>query len=72
MALFSKELGIDLGTVLTRVVIGSEVILEEPTVVAIAVAEQKIVEIGREAYRMYGRVPETIEVAWPLQNSSNT
>ena len=68
MALFSKELGIDLGTVLSRVVIGSEVVIEEPTVVAIAVAEQKIVEVGREAYRMYGRVPETIEVAWPLKN----
>jgi len=67
MALFTKEIGIDLGTVLTRVVIGSEIVIEEPTVVAIAVAEQKIVEVGREAYRMSGRVPESIEVAWPMQ-----
>ena len=68
MALFSSELGIDLGTVLTRVVVGSEVVVEEPTVVAIAVREQKIVEVGREAYYMFGRVPESIEVAWPLKN----
>jgi len=68
MGLFSAELGIDLGTVLTRVVVGSEVVVEEPTVVAIAVREQKIVEVGREAYYMFGRVPESIEVAWPLRN----
>jgi rod shape-determining protein MreB len=68
MAFFSTELGIDLGTVLTRVVVGSDVVVEEPTVVAIAVREQKIVEVGREAYYMYGRVPESIEVVWPLRN----
>ncbi len=68
MAFLSAELGIDLGTVLTRVVVGSDVIIEEPTVVAIAVREQKIVEVGREAYFMFGRVPESIEVAWPLKN----
>ena len=68
MALFSSELGIDLGTVLTRIVVGSDVVVEEPTVVAIAVREQKIVEVGREAYYMFGRVPESIEVAWPLKN----
>lgn len=68
MGVFSTDLGIDLGTVLTRVVIGSDVVVEEPTVVAIAVKEQKIVEVGREAYYMFGRVPESIEVAWPLKN----
>ena len=68
MALFSKELGIDLGTMNTRVAIGTEVIIDEPTMVAIAVMEQKIVEVGQEAQNMYGRVPESIEVASPLQN----
>ncbi len=68
MGFLSTELGIDLGTALTRIVVGNTVVVEEPTVVAIAVREQKIVEVGREAYYMYGRVPETIEVAWPLRN----
>lgn len=68
MPLFSKELGIDLGTMFTRVAIGSEMILEEPTVVAIAIDEQKIVEVGHEAQNMLGRVPDSIEVARPLQN----
>jgi rod shape-determining protein MreB len=68
MALFSKDLGIDLGTVCTRVAVGNTIVLEEPTVVAIAVDEQKIVSVGKEAQEMYGRVPESIEVTRPLLN----
>lgn len=68
MPLFSKDLGIDLGTRFTRIAVGNTVVLEEPTVVAIAVDEQKIVEIGQEAHEMFGRVPDTIEVARPLAN----
>ncbi len=68
MAGFSKDLGIDLGTMYTRVAEGQQIIVEEPTVVAIDVADQKIVEVGKQARDMEGRVPDTIEVARPLQN----
>jgi rod shape-determining protein MreB and related proteins len=68
MPLFSKDLGIDLGTLCTRIAIGNTIVLEEPTVVAIAVDEQKIVSVGKEAQEMYGRVPESIEVTRPLLN----
>ncbi|MBG7609551.1 MAG: rod shape-determining protein [Anaerolineae bacterium] len=68
MAVLSKELGIDLGTVRTRISEGGQVILQEPTVVAIAIDEQKIVAVGQEAQDMSGRVPESLEVAYPLQN----
>ena len=68
MALFSKELGIDLGTVNTRAAEGNQVLIEEPTVAAIVVTEQKMVAWGREAQDMLGRVPESIEVMRPLRN----
>ncbi len=68
MAGFSKDLGIDLGTVYTRIAEGKRIIVEEPTMVAIDVADQKIVEVGKQARDMEGRVPDTIEVARPLQN----
>ena len=68
MAGFSKDLGIDLGTMYTRVAEGQRVIVEEPTVVAIDVADQKIVEVGKPAQDMEGRVPDTLEIARPLQN----
>ncbi|MGH2524121.1 MAG: rod shape-determining protein [Anaerolineales bacterium] len=68
MALFAKELGIDLGTVNVLVCEGGEIVLHEPTVVAIAVAEQKIVALGQEARDMYGRAPDSIEVMRPLRD----
>jgi rod shape-determining protein MreB len=68
MAMLSKDLGIDLGTIHTKIAEDGIVILSEPTDVAIAVDEQKIVEVGEEAQNMYGRVPESLEVARPLHN----
>ncbi|HBX68469.1 MAG TPA: rod shape-determining protein [Chloroflexi bacterium] len=68
MAMLSKDLGIDLGTIYTKISESGRVLLSEPTVVAIAVDEQKIVEVGEEAQNMYGRVPESLEVVRPLQN----
>lgn len=68
MALFSKDLGIDLGTSFTRFADASQVLLEEPTIVAIDINEQKMVEAGKNARDMYGRVPESIEVTRPLKN----
>ncbi len=72
MALFSKDLGIDLGTVNTRLADSTQVLMDEPTIVAIEVDDQrgveKLVAVGKEARDMYGRVPESIEVARPLKN----
>ncbi len=68
MAGFSKDLGIDLGTMYTRIAEGHHILVEEPTVVAIDVADQKVVEIGQQAKDMEGRVPDSIEVARPLKN----
>lgn len=68
MALFTKSLGVDLGTMYTRIAMGSDILLEEPTVVTITVADEKMVEVGREAQNMEGRVPESLEISRPLQN----
>ena len=68
MAFFTRELGIDLGTTNTVVVEGKQILLQEPTVVAIVVEKQKMVEWGKAARDMYGRVSDTLEVVWPLQH----
>lgn len=44
------------------------IVLQEPSVVAISVRENRIVAIGEEAREMLGRNPESIEVARPLQD----
>lgn len=68
MAAFSRELGIDLGTFNTQVAEGNQILVQEPTVVAIIVNEMKLVEYGTTALGMMGRVPETIEVLRPLRS----
>jgi rod shape-determining protein MreB len=68
MPVFSRELGVDLGTMNTVIAEANQILLQEPTVVAIVVQEQKMVEWGQAAKDMYGRVPDTIEVIRPLQH----
>jgi rod shape-determining protein MreB len=68
MAVFSRELGIDLGTMNSVIVEGNQVILMEPTVAAVIVNERKMVEWGQSARDMLGRVSESIEVLRPLQH----
>jgi rod shape-determining protein MreB len=71
MSLFSRDLGIDLGTMFIRAAEsgrGEAVLLEEPMVAAIVVEEQVLVEWGGAAQDMYGRVPESIEVTRPMRN----
>jgi rod shape-determining protein MreB len=68
MPIFGKDLGIDLGTVNTLICDAGEIVLHEPTVVAIDIDEQKIVDVGQAAREMDGRVPESIEVARPMRD----
>lgn len=65
---FTRELGIDLGSLNTVVAEGNQILIQEPTVVAVVVEEQKMVEWGTAARDMYGRVPDSIEVVRPLQH----
>jgi rod shape-determining protein MreB len=67
--MLSKHIGVDLGTVNVLVwVKGKGIILQEPSVVAIAINDNKIVAVGSDARDMLGRTPETIEVARPLRD----
>ena len=64
----TRELAIDLGTMNTVITEGGKVLLQEPTVVALIVEEQKMVEWGQAARDMLGRVGESIEVVRPLRH----
>ena len=68
MASFTRELGIDLGTNFTVITEGQEIMLHQPTTVAILVDEWKMIEWGQAAKDMFGRVPEDIEVINPIQH----
>jgi rod shape-determining protein MreB len=67
--MFGKRIGIDLGTVNVLVAVaGKGVVLQEPSVVAIALKDERIVAVGSEAREMLDRTPETIEVMRPLRD----
>lgn len=69
MSLFSKKLGIDLGTANTLVYIpGKGVVLNEPSVVAVSEVENKILAVGAEAKKMIGRTPDSIIAYRPMKD----
>jgi len=69
MAMFLKKIGIDLGTANTLVHIpGKGVIINEPTVVAVSLDDNKILAVGNEAKEMLGRTPETIIASRPMKD----
>jgi len=69
MALFSKKLGIDLGTANTLVFVpGKGVVLNEPSVVAVSEQDNKILAVGVEAKNMIGKTPESIIAYRPMKD----
>lgn len=61
------KIGIDLGTTNTVVFIPKKgIVLNEPSVVAISVLDNKILAVGNKAKEMIGRTPESIIVSRPL------
>ena len=63
------KIGIDLGTCNSVVFIPQKgVVLQEPSVVAVSLAENKILAVGEVAKEMTGRTPDTIRIYRPLKN----
>jgi rod shape-determining protein MreB len=67
--MFSKDIGIDLGTANVLIhVKGRGVILDEPSVVAIESETKRVLAVGEEARRMVGRTPGNIIAIRPLKD----
>jgi len=67
--MFTNKIGIDLGTCNSLVFIPKKgVVLQEPSVVAISLNENKILAVGQEAKIMIGRTPDTIRIYRPLKD----
>ncbi len=69
MAMIVKKIGIDLGTANTLVFVpGKGVVINEPSVVAVSLYENKVLAVGNEAKEMLGRTPDTIKASRPLKD----
>ncbi len=66
--MFSRNIGIDLGTATVLVYVeGKGIVLNEPSVVAVDTSMDTIAKIGKDAQAMLGRNPAHIDVIRPLK-----
>lgn len=67
--MFENKIGIDLGTANTLVFLPKKgIIINEPTVVAISIEDNRVLAVGQEAKEMLGRTPETIVASRPMKD----
>jgi len=67
--MFTKKIGIDLGTANTIVFVPSKgFIINEPTIVALSLPDNTVLAVGREAKDMVGRTPGDIAAYRPLKD----
>jgi len=69
MGIFSKDMGIDLGTANTLVYVrGKGIVMREPSVVAIQKDTGQVLAVGEEAKQMIGRTPGNIVAIRPMKD----
>ncbi len=67
--MFTKDIGIDLGTATTLVYMrGKGIIIREPSVVAVDVKYDRVRYVGQEAKDVIGRTPGSIKAVRPLKD----
>jgi rod shape-determining protein MreB and related proteins len=67
--MFLKKIGIDLGTANTLVFIPKKgIVVNEPSVVAVTMDDNRVLAVGNEAKEMLGRTPENIIAMRPLKD----
>lgn len=65
---FTSEIAIDLGTANTLIMYNDEVVVDEPSIVALDRATGKVLAIGKEAQQMHEKTHENIKTVRPLRD----
>ncbi len=67
--MFTRKIGIDLGTANTIVFVPKRgFVINEPTIVALSLPDNRVLAVGREAKEMVGRTPDDIVPYQPLRD----
>ena len=67
--MFSRDMGIDLGTANTLVYVkGKGIVVNEPSVVAVNTVTKEVLAVGNEAKEMIGRTPGNIVAIRPMKD----
>lgn len=65
----SQDMGIDLGTANTLIYVpGKDIVLDEPSVIAIDMERNTTIAVGDEAKKMLGRTPVNVKAIRPLKD----
>ena len=67
LSLFNKELAMDLGTANSIVIYNDQVVIDEPSIVALDKTTNKIMAVGKRAQQMDGKNNKAIETIRPLR-----
>ncbi len=66
--MFVRKIGIDLGTANVLVYVpGKGIVVNEPSVVAVSILDNRVLAIGNDAKEMLGRTPDTIIASRPMK-----
>jgi rod shape-determining protein MreB and related proteins len=65
---FVQDLGIDLGTANTIIIYNDEIVVEEPSIIAIDNVTGKVIAIGHQAMQMHGKTHEKVKTIRPLKD----
>ncbi len=67
--MFSKDIGVDLGTANVLISVkGQGIVLDEPSVVAVDNETKQVLAIGKDAKEMLGRTPDKVKAIRPLRD----
>ncbi len=64
----TQEIAIDLGTANTIIIHNDKVVVDEPSIVAVDRATQRVIAVGRVAMQMHGKTHENIKTIRPLRD----
>lgn len=71
MNFMCKDIGIDLGTSMTRIFLKDKgIVCTEPTVVAINSVNSEVLAVGKDAKEMLGKTPENITAIKPIRGGT--
>lgn len=66
--IFSSDIAIDLGTANTLIISKGQIVVDEPSIIAIDKVKNKVLAIGREAMQMHEKTHENIKTIRPLKD----
>ena len=67
-SLFTKEIAIDLGTANTIILLNDQLVVDEPSIIAIDKNTKQVKAVGKKAQMMHGKTHEEIQTIRPLKD----